>query len=101
LCFRIQNFADIPDIFCPESPLLGDSVKNNEWEEANKEIALIVIPTLALLLYSMDIKSIILDNDFIEEMQQLSVEHGFWAKMMVDVHEQYASDFNPLWSLKI
>jgi hypothetical protein len=27
-------------------------------------------------------------------MQQLSVKHGFWAKMTVDAHEQYASDFD-------
>jgi hypothetical protein len=27
-------------------------------------------------------------------MQQLSGKHGFWAKMMVNVHEQYASDFD-------
>jgi hypothetical protein len=93
-CFTIQTFADIPNIFCPEIPLLADSDKNTKWEEANKEIALIIIPTLTLLLYDMDIKSIVLDNDFIKEMQQLSVKHRFYAKMMVDAHEQYASDFD-------
>jgi hypothetical protein len=94
LCFTVQNFADIPNIFCPEIPLLADSVKNTEWEEANKEIALIIIPTLALLPYGTDIKSTVLDDDFIEEMQQLSIEYRFWAKMMVNAHEQYASDFD-------
>jgi hypothetical protein len=93
-CFTIQNFADIPDIFRREIPLLADSVKNTEWEEAKKEIALIVIPTLALLPYGTDIKSTILNDEFIKEMQQLFVQHGFWAKMMVDAHEQYASDFD-------
>jgi hypothetical protein len=94
LCFTIQNFADIPNIFCPENPLRADSVKNMEWEEANKEIALIIITTFALLPYGTDIKSTILDDNFIKEMQHLSFEHGFWAKMMVDTHEQYTSDFD-------
>jgi hypothetical protein len=92
-CFMIQNFVDIPNIFCLEIPLLADSVKNTKWEEANKEISLIIIPTLALLSYGANIKPTVLDDNFIEEMQQLSIEHGFWAKIMVNVHEQYASDF--------
>jgi hypothetical protein len=29
-CFTIQNFTDIPDISCPEIPLIADSVKNTE-----------------------------------------------------------------------
>jgi hypothetical protein len=94
LCLMIQNFTDILDIFCPEITLLADLVKNTKWEEANKDIALIVIPTLALLPYGMDIKSTVLDNDFIKEMQQLPIKNGFWAKMMVNAHEQYASDFD-------
>jgi hypothetical protein len=27
-------------------------------------------------------------------MQAISPKHGFWAKMMVDAHEQYATDFD-------
>ncbi len=45
-CSAIQIFADIPETFCPEIPLQADSVKDTEWEEANKEIALIVIPAV-------------------------------------------------------
>jgi hypothetical protein len=92
--FTIQNFTNIPNIFCLEILLLMDSVKNTEWEEANIEITLIVIRTFALLPYGADIKSTVLEDDFIKEMLQLSIEHKFWAKMMVNAHEQYASDFN-------
>ena len=93
-CSTIQIFADIPEIFFPEIPLQADSVKDTKWEEANKKIALIVIPTVAPLPFSMDIKTTVLDDDFIEVMQKISAKHRFWAKMMANVHEQYASDFD-------
>jgi hypothetical protein len=93
-CTTIQIFSDIPETFCPESPLLADSVKDTEWEAADKEITLIVIPTVAPLPYGTDIKSTILDDNFIKEMHAISPEHGFWAKMMADAHEQYATDFD-------
>ena len=69
-------------------------MKDTAWEVAKKEITLIVIPTVAPLPFGTDIKSTVLDDDFIEEMQKISAAHGFWAKMMVDAHEQYASDFD-------
>ena len=94
-CTTIQVFPDLPDAFRPEFALLANSVKDTEWEMAKKELALIVIPTMAPLPYGLDIKSTELDDDFIDEMQKLSPEHGFWAEMMVDAHEQYASDFDP------
>ncbi len=65
-----------------------DSVKETGWEVARKELALIVIPTMAPLPYGTDIKSTELDDDFIEEMKKLSPEHGFLAKMMVDAYDQ-------------
>ena len=95
-CTTIQVYTDIPTIFCPSIPLLADLVKDTVWEEAKKEIALIVIPNAAPLPYVRDIKSTILDNDFIEEMQAISVEHGFWVKMMNDAHKQYAGDYDTL-----
>ena len=49
---------------------------------------------MAPLSYGTDIKSTELDDDFVDEMNKLSPEHGFWAKMMVDAHEQYSSDFD-------
>ena len=93
-CTTIQVYSDLPEAFRPEFPLLADSVKETSWEEAKKELALIVIPTMAPLPYGTDIKSTELDDDFIEEMKKLSPEHGFWARMMVDAHDQYASDFD-------
>jgi hypothetical protein len=93
-CTTIQVFQDVPVKFRPEFALLADSVKGTEWEEAKKEFALIVIPTMAPLPYGTDIKSTELDDDFIDEMKKLSPEHEFWAKMMVDALEQYASDYN-------
>ena len=74
-CSMIQIFPDIPETFFPENTLQADSVKDTEWEEANKEIALIVIPTVAPLPFGMDIKSTVLDDDFIEEMQKISAKH--------------------------
>ncbi len=94
LCSTIQNFIDIPEIFRPEIALLADSVKDTEWENASNKIALVIVPTLAPLPFGTDIKSTILDDDFIDEMKNNSAEHGFWAKMMADAHEQYASDFD-------
>ena len=93
-CTTIQVFPDLPEAFRPEFALLANSVKDTEWQEAKKELALIVIPTMAPLPYGTDIKSTELDDEFIDEMQKLSPEHGFWAKMMVDAHEQYASDYD-------
>jgi len=93
-CTTIQIFADAPKTFHPESPLLAVSVKDTKWEVADKEITLIVIPTVAPLPYGTDTKSTVLDDNFIQEMQAISAEHGFWAKMMVDAHEQYASDYD-------
>ena len=93
LCSTIQIITDIPETFCSEISLQAKSVNDTKWEEANKEIAIIVIPTVFPLPFGMDIKSAVHGNDFIEEMQKISEEYGFWAKMMVDAHKQYASDF--------
>ncbi len=71
-CFTIQKNLDIPENFCPEIPLQIDSVKDTNWEKANKDIALVILPTLAPLPFGADIKSIALDDDFIKEMKTLS-----------------------------
>ncbi len=93
-CTTIQVHTDIPATFLPSITLLSDLVKDTVWEEAKKEIALIVIPNVSPLPYGRDIKSTILDDVFIEEMQTISAEHGFWAKMMIGAHEQYAGDYD-------
>jgi hypothetical protein len=56
------------------------------------EIALIPVPTLALLPYGIEIKSVIIDDDFIEEMKGISDAHGFWAQTMSDVIDQFKVD---------
>jgi hypothetical protein len=57
-----------------------------------KDLALIVIPTLATLPFGKVIESTMLNNDFIKKMMKLSPEHGFWAKMMADAFIQEDSD---------
>jgi hypothetical protein len=92
LCTTIQVFAEVSATFRPSMPLLAGSIKDTAWEEVKNEIALIVIPNVAPLPFGEDIKSTILNDNFVEEMQSISVEHGFWAKMMSDAHEQYNGD---------
>ena len=75
-------------------PRSSDRLTVTVWDEAKKDIALIVIPIVATIPYGKDINSTIFDDDFIEEMQMISVEHGFWAKTMVNAHEQYAEDYD-------
>jgi hypothetical protein len=90
-----SKYFDIPKNFRPEITLQIDSVKDTNWAKTNKEdIALVILPTLAPLPFGVDIKSIALDDDFIKEMKMLSFKHGFWAKMMVNGHDQYATDFD-------
>ncbi len=74
---QFRFFSDVSQKFCLESPFLTDSVKDTEWEAADKEITLIVIPTVAPLPYDADIKLTILDDNFIKEMQAISPEHVF------------------------
>jgi hypothetical protein len=56
------------------------------------EIALIAIPTIALIPYGKEIKSTTLDDDFIDEMKAISIELGFWARTMIDAVDQHELD---------
>ncbi len=60
-------------IFCPQIPLQAEMVKDTEWEEVTKDIALIVLPTLAPLPFGRDIESTMLNNDFIKETAKITV----------------------------
>jgi hypothetical protein len=71
-------------------------VKDMEWEEGTKDIALIVLPTLAFLPFGSDIESTMPDNDFIKEMAKITVEHGLWAKMKVNTFDQEDTNFDTL-----
>ncbi len=90
--FTIQIFKDIPENFRPEIALQPEMLKDSKWVNAAKDLALIVIPTLAPLPFGKVIESTMLNDDFIEEMMKLSPEHGFWAKMMADAFIQEDSD---------
>jgi hypothetical protein len=61
-----------------------------------KYIALIVLPTLTPLTFGRGIESTMLDNDFVKEMAKITVDHGFWAKMMVNAFEQEDTTFDTL-----
>jgi hypothetical protein len=91
-CCAILEHPKIPTEFRPEIPLQSDSVKDTDWEDAEMEIALVAIPTLAPIPYGKEIKSGILDDNFIEEMQAISDVHGFWARTMSDVINQHEVD---------
>ncbi len=88
-CYAIREFKQISAKFPPKIALQSDSVKDTDWDEAEVEIALIAIPTLASLPYGFQIKSVIIDNDFIDEMKEISEAHGFWAKTMSDAIDQF------------
>jgi hypothetical protein len=47
-----------------------------------------MIPMLAPILYGKGIESTVFDDDFINEMEKMSREHGFWARMMSNAIEQ-------------
>jgi hypothetical protein len=66
-CYAIRDFNLVPAEFRPKIALQANSVKDTDWDEANMEIALITIPTLTLLPYGKEMKSVILDDGFIEE----------------------------------
>ncbi len=69
--------------------LQADLVKDTEWDDAQMEIALIAIPTIALIPYSKETKSTTLNNNFIKEMRAISIELGFWVQRMIDAADQH------------
>jgi hypothetical protein len=96
LCFTIQVFKGIPENFRPKIALQPEMLKDSKWVNATKDLALIVIPTLAPLPFGKVIESTVLDDDFIKEMMKLSPKHGFWAKMMADAFIQEDSDHDTI-----
>ncbi len=79
-CYAIHDFNLVPAGFRPEIALQADLVKDADWDEANIEIALIAIPTLAPLPYGKEMKSAILDDGFIKEMKGISNDMVFGLK---------------------
>jgi hypothetical protein len=91
-CCAIIEHPKIPPEFRPEIPLQSDSVKDTDWEDAQMEVALVAIPTLAPIPYGKEITSLTLDENFVAEMSTISKEHSFWAQTMRDVVEQHEVD---------
>ncbi len=87
-CFTVEYFKEIPEEFCPKIPLKVNMVKDTAWENAMQNIALIALPTLIPIPFGMYVESTIFDNAFMEEMNKILAEHGFWAKRMSDIFEQ-------------
>lgn len=91
-CCAIIEHPKILAEFRPEISLQSDSMKDTDWEDAEMEIALVAIPTLAPIPDGKEITSTTLDDSFIQEMRAISIEHGFWAQTMNDVVDQHEVD---------
>ncbi len=87
-CFAIEYFNGIPEEFCPEIPLEVNMVKDMAWESAMQDIAPIALPTLVPIPFGMDVESTTFDDAFMEEMNKILAEHGFWVKTMSEVFKQ-------------
>jgi hypothetical protein len=84
---------DIPEEFCPETPLEASTVKDMDWEKAPSNIAAIAIPTFAPLPFgTIIITTSVFNDDFIEDMHKISNKHGFWAKSMANVINQAVTE---------
>ena len=91
-CYAIRNHNTVPMEFRPKIPLHAESVKDTDWDNAEMEIALIAIPTIAPLPFGKEISSSISDDDFIKEMKSISDEHGLGAQTMINVIDQFEVD---------
>ena len=91
-CFAVEMYENIPTNLRPEDPLGPEAVKGTCYEEVNDELALVAIPNVAPLPYGFDIKSLELDEDFINKMEKISVNHGFWARQMYNAFDQHDKD---------
>ena len=90
--YAIVDHAKVPAEFRPEIALQADSVKDTDWDDAEMEIALIAIPTIALIPFGKEITSSTLDDNFIDEMKTISSAHEFWARTMIDAIDQHELD---------
>jgi hypothetical protein len=84
-CFAVEYFNGIPEEFHPKIPL---EVKDTAWEIAMQDITLITLLTLVPIPFGTYVESTIFHDAFMEEMNKILAEHGFWAKAMSDVFKQ-------------
>jgi hypothetical protein len=87
-CWVIHFLDSLPPTHCPDMPLSADILKDTIWKEPKKELVLCMIPSLAPVLFGKRIESTIFDDNFVDKMEKMSEEHGFWARMMNLVLEQ-------------
>jgi hypothetical protein len=91
-CYAIHEHNEVPAEYRPETPLPVDLVKETDWEDATNKNFLIAIPTLVPLPYGKDIESTTFNDDFTEEMKNISSKHSFWAKSIADVINQVETE---------
>ena len=87
-CFAVQDHDGLPEKYRPEIPLEENMVSGTGWENAEMDISLISLPNLAPIPFGIDFQSHTFDDAFAKEMKNISVDHGFWAKALVDIIEQ-------------
>jgi hypothetical protein len=87
-CCIIHYMDDIPPTHCPEIPLSMDILKDTVWKKLDKDLALCMIPMLTPIPYGKGVESTVFDDDFINEMEKMLREHGFWARMMSNAIKQ-------------
>ena len=88
-CYAICAHNTAPTEFRPEIPLHAKLVKDTDWDDAEMEIALIAIPTIAPPPFGKEISSSISDDDFMEERKGILDGHGFGAQTLIDVIDQF------------
>ena len=91
-CFAVETYENIPTNLLPEHPLSPEAVNGTCYQEVNDDLSLVALPNVAPMPYGFDIKSSELDEDFINEMEKISVNHGFWARQMYNAFDQHDKD---------
>ncbi len=87
-CFAVEDHDGLLENYRPEIPLDANMVSGTNWENAEMDISLIALPTLVPIPFGIDFQSHTIDDAFADKMCKISVEHGFWAKILVNVIEQ-------------
>ena len=70
-CFTIQNFNNIPNNFCPDIPLMINTVRDTVWENAMNEIVLCTLPAIVPIPFGVEIKSCNYNDAFINKLQKI------------------------------
>jgi hypothetical protein len=85
---QVQELAKIPNMFCPEIPLQADMIVNTVRGESKADLAMCVFPILATIPFGDKIETEVFNDTLVNEMKNISVKHGLWAKFVCDALEQ-------------